>query len=416
MFIDNRRSEMNLKKLAIAGVLVLVLWYLIFDTVIMDITLAIAGVLTGLAFCLVVIMVILPFYAGLLINKPVGTKKSGFHLFTTIEPGQVKIIERGKKFVRMVTDTTEKHYARTGVETPDKKNNQAYWQLLKDGSENPISDMWSPIRWWAGVVYKNTGLVFTGIYPFQRVREYDLSRTIIDRKEEKNSKDSNLVLRIKDDVSDHFRMRQFLFPMHITAAETQDKIPLDIIGVAEMEVTNPFQTAYGTDRWDHAMVNLVTDAINTVTKQMKLDQVLTAKKVKEIRMIADAVKNIAEDEITSGIQISNFRILEINPVLEDEEKKAIYAEALAIQKAKATVIDGEARAEVLTKLNTANEAGGTHAIESMQAEALVRAAEAAGKNGGSVILMPGSNGQSSTNDPTQIAILAELKTLNKRSS
>ncbi len=87
---------------------------------------------------------------------------------------------------------------------------------------------------------------------------------------------------------------------------------------------------------------------------------------------------------------------------------------MAIQKAKATVIDGEARAKSLTAINKANEAGGKAALATMQAEALVRAAEAAGKNG-SVILMPGSNNSNEV-DSTQIAILAELKKLNEKGS
>lgn len=384
----------------------------------MDIILNIIfGLMGGLCAFIIgtsILLIILPIYAafGIFVNKPEGLNKSGFHLFTKIAPGQVKIIDREGKLVRMIMDVGGKKFARVG--NPDQAD---YWEIgpSLDETENPTDYVWLPIRWWARIVYDLTGAVFIGIYPFARVREYTLERTEVKRNEEErpDSKGSNLVLNVKEDISDHFRVKEFLFPMHITAAETADKIGLDIIGVAEMEVLNPHKAAYGTDRWDQKSINLVTDAIVAKTKGMRLDEALTAVKPEDVRAIQSAVEEIKDDTKICGIQIKGFRILEINPVLDAKGLEAIQAEAIAIQKAKATVIDGEARAKSLTAINNANKAGGEVAIATMHAEALVRAAEAAGKNGGSVILMPGNNNNSSGGiDPTQIAILAELKKLN----
>ena len=375
----------------------------------MEVVAIIGGVLFGLLACIAILMVVLPLFAsaGLFVNKPEGLEKSGFHLFTNIAPGQVKIVERGEKPVRMVMNTAGKRFARNG-----SYNDPEYWELVPGTSEDPVAGVWFPIRWWASIVYRRLGLVFTGIYPFQKVREYKLARTTVTRSEDaKRDTASNLLLGDKEDISDHFRARQFLFPVHITAAETKDKIPLDIIGIAELEVTNPHKAAFGTDRWDQAIINLITDAIVGETKKMELDHALTAGNNDDVRMIATAVEAITADQLECGIQIGAFRILEINPVLDAEGLKAIQAEAIASQKAKATRIDGSARADALRALNEANVAGGEHSIATMEAEALVRAAEAAGKNGGSVILMP-RGGQGGA-DPTQTAILAELKKLNK---
>lgn len=369
----------------------------------------ILGASSAVAFALAIIMIVLPIYAGMgfFVNKPEELNKSGFHLFTSISPGQVKIVERGEKPIRMIMNTAGKRFARIG-----STNDPDYWELIAGESEDPTADIWSPLRWWSQIIYRKTGLVFTGMYPFQKVREYELERTTIVRNEDNRQSASNLLLNVKKDISDHFRVRQFLFPVHITAAETKDKIPLDIIGTAELEVTNPHKAAFGTDRWDHAMINLITDAITAQVKKMGLDHALTAGNSADARMISAAVEGITEDKVECGIQIVAFRILEINPVLDAEGLKAIQAEAIALQKAKATRIDGGARADALKAVNEANKVGGNAAIATMNAEALVRAAEAAGKNGGSVILMPGS-GRNDV-DPTQVAILAELKKLNKR--
>lgn len=394
--------------------------------VIVNIVLTLIGGLSGFIIGAAILLIILPIYAafGIFVNKPEGLNKSGFHLFTKLAPGQVKIIDREGKLVRMIMDVGGKKFARVG--NPDQAE---YWEIIPSlgDKEHPTAEVWSPIRWWAHVVYELTGAVFIGIYPFSRIREYPLERTEIERNEEKNpevkhdkeesskGKDSNIVLKVIKDLSDHFRVKEFLFPMHITAAETADKIGLDIIGVAEMEVVNPHKAAYGTDRWDQKVINLVTDAIIAKTKGMKLDEAINAVEPEDVRAIQSAVEAIEDDTEICGIQIKGFRILEINLVLTAKGLEAIQAEAMAIQKAKATVKDGEARATSLTAINNANKAGGEVALATMQAEALVRAAEAAGKNGGSVILMPGGNSANGV-DATQVAILTELKKLNEKGS
>ncbi len=355
---------------------------------------------------------------GLFVNKPDGLNKSGFHIFTEIEPGQVKILERSSKPVRMVMNTSGKRFSGAkAVDSPE------HWEIVDveedEDSENPTDRVWLPIRWWAALVYEWTGLVFTGVYPFQKVREYELERTVQKRNEEDGQAHntgsqrtkSNLVLTVKSDMSDHFRTRQFLFPVHVTGAETKDKIPLDVIGVLELEVVNPHKAAYGTDRWDNAIINLVTDTVISTTKQMELDAALTAENVEETQRISNAVKAIEADTEVTGIQINGFRILEINPVLNEAGLDAIQAEAIANQKAKATRIDGKARADALRAINDANQVGGDAAIATMEAEAFVRAAEAAGKNG-TVFITPGS--RRSEADPIQAAILAELQKINRK--
>ncbi len=379
----------------------------------MEIFLALLGAITALVlitFVVIVVgMIVTPFYGvkGYFVNKPNNLQKSGFHLFTKVEPGQIKIVERGGEPVRMIMNVAGKRYARVGT-----RKDPSYWELVSGAMEHPTADIWWPIRWWAVLVYRWTGLVFTDIYPFQKVREYELERTS-NRREENGTRElgkSNIVLHVKTDLSDHFRARQFLFPMHITGAEVKGNVSLDIIGVAEMEVCNPHKAAYGTDRWDHAMINLVTDKITETAKARGLDEVLSSVKPEDARLLSDAVERIADDEIICGIKIGKFRLLESNPVVDDEDRKKLQAGALEEQRAKGTRIDGEARADAIRALNEANSAGGDHAVATMEAEALVRAAEAAGKNGGSVILTP--SGGRSGSDPTQLAILAELKKMN----
>jgi SPFH domain / Band 7 family len=387
--------------------------------VLFGIAMGVAGVLVGLALVLLFLMLIAPLYipSGMFVNNPTKEDRSGFHLFTFIEPGKVKIITRGERIIRMVMDTDGKKFARKGSPQGEK-----YWEIVKGESEDPMTDINPLLRWWARYVFKFTGAVFTGIYPFQRVREYKLERTAISKQEggdvalgetvvTDRESDTNIVLEVKDDYSDHYRLRMFLYPMHIKGAETKDKVPLDILGVAEMYVVNPHKAAFGTDRWDQAVVNTTTDALNTVTKTLTVDQILTAENEEDAQKISKAVTDIKKDTKIFGIQIVGFKVLEINPDLPDDELKKLRAEAMATQQGKATVIDGKTRAEAQEALNKANQVGDLAAsVETMKTEGLVRAAKAAGEGGGNVILMAGANNQA---DPTQAAILAELQKLNK---
>ncbi len=386
-------------------------------------TVTILGTLTGLFIIVALIGLAAPLYIGmgLLVNKPNQDEKknspSEFHLFTFIETGQVKIVVRGETVVRMIMDTAGKRFA-AGIQVNPQL--PEYWEVIdatNHDDEDPIKRVFWLLRPWAWYVFRTTGAIFTGVYPFQKVREYPLERTKLSRDEKEGNEKSNLVLAVKEDYSDHLRIRQFLYPMHITGAETRDKIPLNIIGTAKLRVTNPHKATFSTDRWDHLLVNLITDAINTITKALSIDEVLTfdpeknakageedAKKLR--KPINEAVLTIKHDTVEYGVQIDGFDVSEINPDLPSDELAQLRAQAIATQNAKATTIDGKARAQVLRDMNEANAAGGDSAIASLQTEGLVRAAEAASKGSGTVILMPG--GGAST-DPTLTAILAELK-------
>jgi len=374
--------------------------------------LGLLGALTGLVlFGGLAFFVLLPYYAsmGYFINTPGGKEKSGPHFFTKLEPGQSKAIVRGDKLVRMITNTAGKKYARKGE--PDSPG---YWELEEGTTENPVKYVWGPIQWWAQQVYDLTGLVFTGIYPFQRVREYTIERTKISRNEEalkKTEGKSNILLAVDTDISDHWRTRIFNFPVHITGAEVKGNIPLDIIAVAELEVVNPYKAAFGSDNWAATMINVLTDAVNLKTKTRTLDQILNSEDEGQAQEIARAATEVKSDAEICGIEVRGFRILEINPVLRPEDQSAIQAGAVAEQRAKATRIDGKARADALREVNEANRAGGEHSVATMEAEAFVRASEAAGKGGGTVILMPGGNKGGGT-DAVQTAILAELVRMN----
>jgi len=399
----------------------------------------------GIAFGLFVLGLITPLFIHLLVNQPGGQEKSGFHLFTYPEEGKVKLIVRGDTLVRMIMLYSGHRFARDG-----ERSGAPYWEIIptkgrtKNGltysdskSESPLAGIHPLLKPWAWYVYMITGAVFTGIYPFQTVREQLMERTHMTRAEDSDATKNpdgtpkeplksnqapsghNFRLTVIEDYSDHFRARQFQYVFRIVSADTKDKIPLGVIGVIKAEVTNPHKTAFGTDRWEKQLVNMTTDAITNFARYNKIDSFLSAETKEDAEKLNEAILAIKEDQLLYGIEIIGVDIIDVSPILSEDDLSKLHAEALAIQvgkaiviegdsRAQATLLDGTSRAKVLDLLNEANNKGGAHAMETIRIEGLVRAAEAA--KGGTVLLSMG--GQPPV-DSMNAAILAELKKINR---
>jgi regulator of protease activity HflC (stomatin/prohibitin superfamily) len=362
----------------------------------------VGGILFGFLLLIVVFGLLTPLFIKHLVNTPGGAEPSGFHLFTYPEEGMVKIVIRGNRVERMIMMYGGHHFAKDG---PTDK--AAHWEIVEGGSEDPLYLIHPLVRPWAQYVYALTGAVFTGIYPFQTVREYHLERTKIFREEEEG-KENNLRLIVDSDISDHLRARQFLYPFRVAAADTKDKVPLNILAVLKAHVVNPHKAAYGTDRWDQQLVNMASNAVTNYSRSHDFQEVLSAESEAQAHEINDKVRDIKDDVEEYGIEIDGVDLIDLSPNLSKEDKSRLYAEVLSKAAAKATVVDGKARADALRELNKANAEGGEHALASIQTEALVRAAEAA--KGGTIILGGGFSGGSESQ--TLAAILAELRKQN----
>ncbi len=364
------------------------------------------SIVAGVVIFLVLVMLATPAFiaSGLLLNKPGGDTRSGVHFFTLIEPGEVKFVARGDNIVRAIMNTSRKSFAKVG--TP---RDESYWKVIDSNvTDEPIHYVWGPLRWWAGYVYSLTGAVFTGIYPFQRVREYSLERTKVSRSEQLNADgkiEENISLTVERDISDHYRLRRFIRYEHVIGAETKDKIPVDFLFAMECETSNPFMAAFGIDEWDEALSNFAADQLTQHTRTMTLDQILTADDAAQAKLLKDALLASTDPQEEIGITIKTVRFLKQDPRVSPEELQKLRAEAMARQQAKATRIDGGARADVLRDMNKATEEGGASALANLEAETRARVAAAAGAKG--IVIM----GQGV--DPIQAAQLRALEEQSK---
>jgi len=404
------------------------------------------------------VMPLIPTFIERLTNKPNRNNPDGpsskrnypvseFGFFTEVLPGRVKIIERGGEFVRCVM--SYEGYAFKGEiqkETAKKRllpNDDAYWEVKKTPSKmtdsHPLPSDWTKFRkgmskkekakyllvtfpiiffsipWWIWKrwVFKVTGYVFTGIYPFQRVRTYPLEYF----KKMKHGDGKEEITRIED-YSDHFRVADFQFPVRVPSADTKDKIPVKIFIELMAKVFNPYQTAYWIDDWSSRLSAASVDGVTHFTRAREYDNVISIMDPANNRDLSKEIEKIgtkgtSKDPVQNsvhaiGISLSQALIIDISPV-DDKDGQRLGEVARARVDRDSAVIRAEGRAAEIDKQSVAVKNNGAIGLAVLSAERNVRTAGAAGDK---AIVVIGNGGDT---DPIQAAILHELKKQNEGS-
>lgn len=327
--------------------------------------------------------------------------KSGF--FTGLEPGQVKIIEtEGGSFVRAIMGY-EGHKLRG--EKPDNSlhpRDDMYWEVEDSGPypdthpipfpQNKVTlytllwALYAPISivWWLWkrYVYRLRGAIFTGIPGFRNIRVYPMERF-----KEFNKADGKTDLIRVEDYSDHLRVQQFLYPVVIPDADTQDKIPVRAHFDVIAKVVNPYQTTYNTDgsNWTRRLIASVSSVFTTFTRSTPVDNVISA---------ADpAVADALGVQITAGatartrifgIELDETNVRDISAV-NPEDRTVLGERARANVRKEARKLQGEGDASYIDQTGAALRRQ-PHGAVLAQIDGAVRAAEAVGKREGLVVI------------------------------
>lgn len=332
-----------------------------------------------------------------------------FGFFTFLSPDQAKIIERGKRFIRVVMrldnhtfyGETKKAKERGGG--PVRPNEQEYWEVVEtpkgELDYHPVPDRglfsWiSPFWWWKRYVYSITGAVFTGIPPFQKVRTYQMTRL-----EKVVLEEGNFKLVPKTDWSDHYRVADDQMFVEVEGAETQDKLPVDVQKAVTIRVENPYMVAYNTNsNWAVRAMTAIIDSITTFTRARTSDEVISISAGSDERAFSRAVvkqANSASQKTTGRPVLSGFGIRAIEAALlkndlDPETQKKLQDEAIAAADARAREIRGRGEAAATGHLMDAVIKRGERGATVFQTEASVRKAKAVGESGGTIILGDGS--------------------------
>jgi hypothetical protein len=378
-------------------------------------------------------MFILPLIPGAidaLSNKPnlhkvggpeeISYPKSQFGFFTFLQPGRVKIIERGERFIRCIMAYDGHMFKGERTDNDLQPEHAEYWEVVTttDGHQDsdPLPPPWgkrimtnldflNPIGilfWaWKRWVYSLTGGVFTGIPPFQNARTYP-----IERFKAQTAADGQVTLKRIHDYSDHYRVADFQYPFISYSADSQDKIPFNITLNEVARVSNPYMLAYNTDDdWTTRLAASLGNSVTTFTRSHSANEVYSAKSAGAAATeLATTVTTMTQEAVNEiGLLLKRTEIRDISAV-NREHADRLAEEAFAKVKRAADEELAKGKAAYIREEGAALTEH-PHAEIVVQTEGLVRAAEAAGRNGGVVIL----GGQSTMVDPMQAAILKTLK-------
>ena len=402
-----------------------------------------------LLFQIISLFVIGPLVAKSLTNKPYQSiidddgKKiilpdstiDGF--FTTIQPGQVKIIERAERFVRCIMrwpgytfkmnipgNLNLSEEDKWEVEKSDSNDQDAY-PVEKNCFERPTSWITMPFwlhrslwRLWKVYMYHYFGYVFTGIRPWQTIRTYPIEYFI-----GSSSKEGTYLLEQVSNRSDHYRVAEFYFPFPMDSADTANMIPAKLAVGLTTKVANPYKLAYKTDQaWSNRYISIARSEVNDQTRIRRIQEIIgggsssqdNGNHSEKTERVNQELAKIYQD-IKAGI---NAKVKEFGLKLKyvdtpsrktanPDDIKTLGAAGFAAVAGEARVIEAEKEAEALSLVATSIRTGEEPGVLAAQLEARIRTVKSAGNR---AIISVGDNSRTtSETDQMLKAILAEQR-------
>lgn len=361
---------------------------------------------------------------------------SRFGFFVKLVQGREIRIELGGIAVKGMMDTDHRMYL--GEQDNNLTHKQTeYWENVptppgyKDS--HPIPVPWKKRTWlwlvyspfsifwwiWKRYVYRLTGTVFTGFYPFQMPRVVPMERFVM------RVKNGNAVVDRIEDYSNHYRIEQFVFPLLIGDMDTKDMIPLKVLINVVASVFNSYLTAYRTDdRWSSRLIASITDPVTAYARATSLRTLWVADSEAVARTLAERVLALGRRQLPPvpldqmdprspcvyGIQIHSVEIIDISP-MNPADTQAFGEQARAEVKKLAMYELAQGNASELAetaKAMAAMDAAITNnpaALEIARLQARIRTAQAAADGkGNNLVILDGGN-----TDPNQALLLQALR-------
>lgn len=353
-------------------------------------------------------------------NPKVIPGHAGF--FTTLQPGQVKIIERGERFVKCIMRWPG--YTFASIKDPTIEKEEEKWTITKsdnpDQDAYPVPDLFEGItRWmipfapqtilwrlWKQYMYRFFGYVFTGIPPFQTVRIYP-----IEYFEEGTSSDGQYVLKRRSNRSDHYRVAVFYYPFPMDSADTANMIPAELAVGLTTQTVNPYKLAYKTDKaWASRYVSIARSVVNDQTRVRAIEEIVGSSGNKDVKEELSEIYKDIKESIEKEIEDFGLKLLSVNtPSRKTADPAAIKqlgAPGFAAAAGKARVIEAEKEAEALALVAAAINNAGASGDLAAQIEGRIRTVSSAGDR---AIVSIGDGGAKNETDRMLKAILAELR-------
>jgi hypothetical protein len=416
-----------------------------------DISYLLAGWYLVLPLSIFIPMLVAGFiFANKLQNTPYRLNEKGeavpgpSGLFTSLPPGIVKIIVRGDTPLYFLMDYLNHLFQKDNPNIKSPTSEQMHRPEdefnVVTGGVSTISDiipfpkiftgitmitdfLFIQIRilWWIWkvLIYKWSGVIFTGIPEWQTVRTYKLEYLKL--------KDGHLVN--KSTYSDQFRVMKFDIYVQVPSVETRDNVKLEVIIHLVCRVRNPWLTAFGVpqsegwyNRVSGVLSSVVRDYYKSTTYPKTLEKEDTLKLTVALMALGKysddtaAVDRVKVDNVMNtglGTPIADIGMEVISAaiynqsVADPELMKALGATAIATANATARKTEADAEAYANEKISSTMK-DDKNAQTVYEKEATIRTVQAAPK--GSIVTIDTTKGHG---DTLLKAILSELKNKNE---
>ncbi len=409
-----------------------------FQTVFLGISLG----LLMIAAAVVIFALLSPSFIELLVNNPKNqpVRPDRIYFFTFIEPGQVKIIIRGKRFIRAIMNDPERVFLK---QSGDPRNAD-YWWIVPAGPtqvSEPIEplDKKNPLSWWAHYVYKSTGAVFTGIWPFQGLRIDKIKRLTPKIENGKVVLDARgvTVFEEVEDWTDHLRVKNYLWYFNAPTTDTKDYLKIGFQGNMLARCINPYLNTYNQDRWDMVLSSKTNTLITAYGQMNTYSELSQATPENQFDMGNYLKKNLNEmlspaelgalEKRGTGIEIMQVDITDRDPKLSaaenasltepwkaDRAKKAKITASEATRQERINISEGEAKS--IENISIAEATAIVNRITAIKSDGEIGkmlveydAWKAAANAGGATFFFGDNRGGNKDLDPIVFAKLEEIR-------
>lgn len=305
--------------------------------------------------------------------------------FTQNEEGSAKIILRNRVFHRCIGALAGHAYR---YETGGTRGHP--WDVVETKGVSPatpkISSAWEraardvkkKLRLVFGVTLLD-GLEWVGIPPFYSVYAYSFKWSVL-----KIGGKGEKIPETKQESLRHIFLKQVVYLVTITGAETIEAAPMNASLVLTMRVVNPYKALFAVHNWLEAISDQVAATMRAIIGKHTFKELTEARETASKELEKDFAKRITAIKSEYGIEILIIQMQAIDPT--EEVAKKIRDASLegytATQKATAIAILAKAEKDRITTVYGAIVAHG----ETGQA---IRMAEAVERSNLSVIMSGG---------------------------
>ncbi|HEY4508334.1 MAG TPA: SPFH domain-containing protein [Candidatus Paceibacterota bacterium] len=204
-------------------------------------------------------------------------------------------------------------------------NNEHAWDLIPLTPAPPRPDNYRRLSGavWATEGYLRTilgfhlldGLAWIGLPPFSKVYEYPFKWSVL-----KGGPKGEKLPETKQEMLRHIFLKQVVYLITVTSAETSESAPMDASLVVTLQVVNPYKALFAVHNWLEAISDQLAATMRAVIGKHTFKQLIAAKETASTELKKDFMDRERAIKADYGVKIHIIQMQGIDPALEVAKK------------------------------------------------------------------------------------------------